>query len=130
MTRWKAILIFTGVFLAGVVTGGLAALRFAKAVVRERPPFEQMGAQQLKRLNDRLNLTEVQRERIRPILNEAGEELRRIRREQLKEGAQIMERAHQRIAAELDPRQREAFEEMRRALRERVRGGPHDKGGR
>jgi len=120
---WKVGLVFAGVFLAGAVVGGFASLRFARSFVQARgAPGDQSVTSNLKRLQDRLQLSAEQSAKIERIVASSGEELKRTRQESLR----VLRQMDARIEAELDARQKAEFTEMRRRWRERMggRGGP------
>lgn len=122
--NWKIIVAFVAVFLFGGVIGAVCGLRFAQRPVFPRPPLrpEQFDAQLMHRwMNARqLALTPEQKQRIRPIVFEAAESLRRLRRETLHSGSLIIEHMQDEIAALLNPEQRDRFNTMIQVQRERV----------
>ncbi|HEY0945254.1 MAG TPA: hypothetical protein VGD81_08295 [Opitutaceae bacterium] len=111
---WKVALAFTGVFLAGAVAGGIVSLRVAKSL-HAKKGSEGFVASQMERFTDALDLTPEQRTKIKPILDSAGDDLRRLRAET----AQIFQWMEGGIASELTPEQKEKFDEMQRKQRER-----------
>ena len=115
---WKVGLVFAGIFLAGAVAGGFAAVRLQKAFFQRSggPDALMMHSN---RLNERLKLEEPQRGRIGAIISATSDELRPLRRE-IDKAIQAM---NTKIVAELTPEQRKEFEEMQRRWKERVRGG-------
>jgi Spy/CpxP family protein refolding chaperone len=125
---WKVILVFIGVFIAGGLCGSALTLRTMKVPRPDgRPPvrFDIMG-----RLEKGLDLTEAQIEKIRPIVQRTQEETQRLRRENVRDLAAVMDRMHADLAAELTPEQRVKLEEMRKRFRERaerVRGQFRDR---
>ncbi len=80
-----------------------------------------IGPAMLRQLNQRLKLTDEQREKIRPVVVHAAEEMQRLRGENLQNTTRIVERMHLDIAAWLTPEQRDALEDMKVQMRERVR---------
>ena len=117
--RWKVILIFVGVFLAGAICGGPVAARLLRP---PRPDWRPGGMrlQVMERLEKELTLTEAQKERVRPLVLRAQEETQHMRRENIRNIAIVMDRMHADIAAELTPAQRIKLEEMRKRFRERA----------
>lgn len=79
-----------------------------------------IGPAMMRQLTQRLNLTKEQREKIRPIVSRAAEDLQRLRRESLEDTTRVMERMHGDIGDWLKPDQRTELEEMMRAMQERV----------
>jgi uncharacterized membrane protein len=118
---WKVLLVFLGVFLAGAVVGGFASLRFARSFVQTRSVSgDQFAASNLKRLQERLQLTPEQTAKIGRIVTASGEELKRLRQDT----ARVFRQMDTKIEAELDPQQKATFEEMRRRWRERSGNRP------
>jgi len=81
---WKVIWAFIGVFVAGSLFGGLLALRFdltrhwmaAKHAVG--PADAPVNPSLMQRFAKRLKLTPEQKEQLRPVMERAGEDFRRI----------------------------------------------------
>lgn len=118
---WKVLLVFFGVFLAGAIVGGFASLRFARSFVQTRGVLgDQFVASNLKRLQDRLQLTPEQAVKIERIVAASGEELKRLRQDTTR----VFRQMDAKIEAELDPRQKSEFTEMRRRWRERSGNRP------
>lgn len=122
---WQVVVAFIGIFIAGTFTGGLLALRIVKQLTPPRPPFNQGGVDQfapaqMRNFAEQLNLTNEQREKIRPIVQRSGEALRRLRQDTQHETREILERMHDRVAAELTPEQLVKFDEIRERWRQRM----------
>ncbi|MEO6005898.1 MAG: hypothetical protein ABIZ04_25985 [Opitutus sp.] len=116
--RLKVILIFTGVFIAGAVSGGPLAMRFMRP---DRPEWRRgLRLQVMERLEEELGLTAEQKNRVQPVVLRAQEETQRLRRENIKNIAVVMDRMHAEISAELTPEQRVKLEDMRKRFRERA----------
>jgi Spy/CpxP family protein refolding chaperone len=135
---WRVILAFVGIFIAGTVTGGLISLRLAQSMSvrgeRPRPAGQpqvaggagnqapqQFNPQLMRRVAEQLNLTPDQKEKMKLIEARTGEELRRLRRENLHSTELIIEKCQDDIAALLNPEQRAKFDEMILRARERIR---------
>lgn len=132
---WKVIFAFVGVFIAGAIFGGLFTLRSAGRRFSNLPPptvagpvprakslaAPPIGVAMMRQFTQKLKLTADQKEKIRPIVTRAGEDLARLRRENLQATTRVMERMHVDIAASLTPVQRTELEEMRKSMQERVR---------
>ncbi len=121
---WKVILAFLGVFLAGAVFGGFLSLRVARhffesAKPRGPVPLEQFSPQMFKRLAEKLELTPEQKEKIRPILKQTEEEMRRLRQSGMRESMAVADRMHDEVSALLTPEQKAKLESMKREMRER-----------
>lgn len=125
-TSWKVLLAFLGIFMAGTIFGGLFALRIAKFMTPppKRPaPVEQssgVAPQMMRRFTQELALTPEQREAIKPALQRADGEIFRLRRENFRDTARVMERLHSEVSAQLTPEQLVKLEEMQKALRDRI----------
>lgn len=145
---WKVVFAFVAVFIAGAVFGGLFTLRASGG---RRPPgsgfvgfdrpggpngpggngwqkqggqFQGMGAigpGMLGQLSRNLKLTDDQKEKIRPVVLKAAEDIQRLTRENVQNTTKIVERMHLDIATWLTPKQRDALEDMKLQMRERVR---------
>ena len=127
---WKVIAAFAGVFAFGGVFGGLIALRFEHQQPPRRPqPRGQAPAQPgiLMHLVDRLELTADQREKIRPTVERAEEDLRRIRATSFRESGVIFKRLNGDLEKDLTPEQRKRLERMQERQNEILNGG--DRGG-
>jgi len=115
---WKVVLAFVGVFVAGGLCGSALSLRLLRGFhLGGRPPVRLniMG-----RLEKSLNLTEAQKEKIRPIVQRTQQETQRLRRENVRDLAAVMDRMHADLKAELTPEQGVKLEEMRKRFRERA----------
>ncbi len=111
---WKVLFAFTGIFAAGVVTG-----TFVGVPLLHRVAPKPIMADQLKKITDQLDLSSAQRDKIRPILKQATEDLRKTRKEAFKSTTEILERMEASIANELTDAQRGRFGEMQAQERER-----------
>jgi Spy/CpxP family protein refolding chaperone len=122
---WKVILAFLGVFLAGAVFGGFISMRAAKRFMGNATPREpgapggQFSPQILKRLTERLGLTPEQQEKIRPILKQTEEEMRRLRQAGFRETIAVAEHMNEQMAALLTPEQKTKLDAMHQEMRER-----------
>lgn len=136
----KLSLICTGIFIAGGVSGVLGTLRYNE-IKREtrRANVDSFGPNQMRRFSEALDLSEEQRAQIRPILDETGEELRKLRRESYRSFAALTAQMEARMAEILTPEQRERLVDMQSEQRERLRkrladygrkrdGGDRDRG--
>ena len=74
----------------------------------------------MRRFENELNLTEVQKEKIEPILLRTQTEWRQFRQENVKNLMGVIDRMHLDVAAELTPEQQVKLEVMRKELRERT----------
>ena len=119
---WKVVLAFSGVFLAGVLAGGAITMRLEH---RPRfsgrlPPPPEFLPKMMERLTDRLELTGEQAAKIRPIIAQAQTDFQQLRRQHVKDVAQVMERMHNDVAALLTPEQKVKLDQMRQEFRARA----------
>lgn len=136
---WKVVLAFISVFIAGAVFGGLFTVGSARRAMaahkqpgpvvtppgsqppgKAPPPPAPLGPAIIRQITTRLSLTADQKEKIRPIVTRAAEDLQRLRRENLQDTTRTMERMYADVSAMLTPEQRTELEEMRRKMQERV----------
>ena len=89
---------------------------------RPRGPPEQINVHLLQRWLqfNQLNLTPWQRQRIRPIIADGNEDIRRLVRENLRNEQIIIEHVQDEIAAILNPAQRKDFNDMIALQRQRL----------
>lgn len=136
---WKVVLVFVGIFAAGLVTGGALGLRWARKPSsnnrgNQRPSVEQFGRNHMEFLDQRLDLTDEQKAVLQPIIQKASDELRQIQSQTFKQSNEIFERLNAEIASKLTPGQKVKFEEIRRFQKERMRSfiqsGPRREGGK
>jgi hypothetical protein len=92
-----------------------------------QPPRAPLMPAIMRQFNQRLNLRPVQRERIRPIVDRAAEDLQRLRQESeherqrnLADTVRVTDRMYSDVAALLSPDQREELETMRTQMQERA----------
>jgi len=118
---WKVILAFTGIFLAGILVGGLVTLRVGKSLAQRLPMAEQYGPKLMQRLVTQLDLTPEQQDKIKPIVDQAAEQLRELRRTTQRTTASVLERMQGDIGAVLTPAQKTKFDEQVSQQRERFK---------
>jgi Spy/CpxP family protein refolding chaperone len=133
---WKLVLLLTGIFLAGAVTGGFVTVRVARNWAQRAAQPEQWGPKRLKMLAKKLELTPEQIEKLQPIIKRDMEDLNRVRQTGFREARRILERMESDVAAELTSEQKVKFEQLNKELRERMQhfshehqgpGGMHDR---
>lgn len=139
MNYWKVILATVVIFGAGVLTGGLlvnyvehphsksphraqasAATRPAtnnaslpRLLDIPRPPLaEKLGKQFVQQLNETLQLTPEQRERIEKIIADGQDRNRELWTNVAPKMRAVMQEVHQQIRAELSSEQLKSFEEL------------------
>jgi hypothetical protein len=121
---WKIVVAFVVVFLAGGAIGSVFTLRYAKPPPPAAPqaPPQQFNVRLLQRWlqSPQLNLTPWQRQRIRPIIADGNEDVRRLVRENLRNEQIIIEHVQDEVAAILNPVQRKDFYDMIALQRQRL----------
>lgn len=117
---FKVSLFILGIFACGVVVGGFGARRFAPP---PRPPggSEGFGPHVMRRLTSELSLSDAQRTAIGPIIQRAGDELRELRRESMRQTGAVIETMDAAVLAELSPEQREKFVVLKEAQKARMK---------
>ena len=118
---WKVILAFTGIFVAGILVGGLVTLRWGKNVSQRQPMGEQFGPQLMERLVTQLDLTPEQQAKVKPIVDAAPEELKQVRRTTQRTSAAVLVRMQGDIGTVLTPEQKTKFDTQVGQARERIR---------
>lgn len=115
----KIIFAVSGIFLAGAVTGGFVSLRVASSISEKRITPDRFGPAQMERLAQRLDLTDEQLEKIRPIINQTAENVNKTRRDTFKATADLIDRMDAEVAKVLTAEQRERLAAMRAEENER-----------
>ncbi|OAM90354.1 hypothetical protein OH491_25875 [Termitidicoccus mucosus] len=107
---------FIGIFLCGAITGGFLSVRYARGLVQKKA-VEQMTAGQWRRISDLVDLTEEQRAKITPIVQQFVKEQQVLR----KNTQTLAEKLNADIEAVLTDAQREEFAKRREEMRETER---------
>ena len=118
---WKVILAFTGIFIAGILVGGLVTLRWGRNFAQHQPGGEQYGPQLMQRLVNQLDLTPEQQAKVKPMVDQATEELRQLRHSTQRTTAAVLVRMQGDISAVLTPEQKAKFDEQVSQARERIK---------
>ena len=120
MKRWKVILGIALIFVAGLLAGWLGSIQYAKI----QPPFHRQSAEDrtrsiMKRLNDKLDLTDEQRARMEVIVLQTQQQARKLFKEQGRKLHGLMERDMEEFKKILNPDQQQKLEELHREFEER-----------
>ena len=118
---WKVILAFTGIFLAGVLVGGLVTLRVVRNVAHRLPMSDQFGPQLMRRLVTQLELSPDQEAKLKPIVDQAAEELRQLRHTTQRTTESVIVRMQGDISALLTPAQKAKLDALVDQQRERLK---------
>ena len=117
---WKLVLLLTGIFFAGAITGGVVTVRYGRQLAQMRAQPEQWGPARLKMLAQRLDLTPEQVEKLRPIIKRDMEDLNRLRQHGMSETRRVLQRMEADITAELTPEQKGKFEKLTEEIRAKM----------
>ena len=113
--RWKLILAFVLVFLAGAACGFFGALHVHHFFARMDSGAM---AQHLKqRLRAELKLTPEQMQKISPIIDRAASELKTKREQTMRDVHEIFKQAHREMQPFLTPEQRTRLEQLEKRHR-------------
>ncbi len=113
--KWKALVAVIGVLLVGLVSGALLG-RFYLEPYRGKGKLERKHIQ---KLSEELNLSEEQRAKIAPSLNEARRELHMIRFESFDKADQVIAKLEDHIRPHLKPDQVKKLDDLTKSFRER-----------
>ncbi|MGI9114549.1 MAG: hypothetical protein DLM52_11445 [Chthoniobacterales bacterium] len=118
--RWKLILAFALVFLAGAASGFFGAVHFGIMLFHHQRPGP-MAEHMKQHLRDELKLTPQQVDKIAPIVDHATASLEAKREETAREVHAIFEEMHARISPLLTDEQRERLRRMEERHRQMMR---------
>ena len=126
MNSWKVILASLVIFGTGVVTGGLLvdhthharraleheAVRTPPEIPMPKPIADRIGKQLIQTLNDKLQLTQEQKEKIQKIVADGQDRNHAIWTNVAPQMRAVIQDVHQQIREQLTPEQKEQFEEL------------------
>ena len=120
---WKLIILLAGIFIAGVGSGTLVAMRVWRKPPSTRPPpsAELWSTMHVKRIIEDLDLQPAQVEKIRPIVDRRMLELFQQRARFLDDNHALREVMEREVAEFMTPEQRAKYEKMNREYHERMR---------
>jgi len=128
MSKWKIIVYLSALFLAGVVTGGILAAQIGRHMMMRVMQPEAMAGHWQHDLENRLNLTAAQSEKIAPIIRDSMNSFGPAMRDQM---GLALSNCNARIEQELTPEQKIKFAEIEKEqqqfVRSRFNGGPPQK---
>ncbi len=116
LRHWKIVLCMGAIFVVGAITGGALTLKAVhtsvwRNIVRNQL-FGDWSSTTMKRLQTQLKLRPEQDQKIQPILDDAGRELKGITREAFTQVVSTTTHANEMVAKELDPDQRQIFDRV------------------
>jgi hypothetical protein len=112
---WHVVVAFLVVFVAGGAIGTVYTLHYGPKLPPPAPlpQPEQFGPNLMRRwMNNNLHLTPAQIARIRPMIRDAAEDIRRTQSESAHSTQLILEHMQDEIATVLDPEQRNQLDNM------------------
>ncbi len=112
LTSWKTVCYLAAIFLGGGVTGAVITAGTVKKKAFPPPDPAHIARHMRSRLQDRLQLTPAQMEKIDPIIDRASAELAAAQTDSRQRVAEIFRKANAQIATELTPEQQRTFAEM------------------
>ena len=110
--KWKLIVGFILVFVAGGISGAFLGGLYARHLFFGFHHPEQIGARMKERLRTELNLTPEQLAKISPIIDKTAVQLREIRRETAGRVHETIAEAHRQMAANLTDEQRQKLQQI------------------
>ena len=113
--RWKLILAFVLVFLAGAASGFFGAFHAHHFFARMDPGS--MAQHMKQRLRAELKLTPEQMQQISPVIDRAASQLKTKREQTMRDVHEIFEQAHRGMQPFLAPEQRTRLEELEKRHR-------------
>ncbi len=113
--RWKLILAFVLVFLAGVACGFFGTLHADYFFARM--DSESMAQHMKQRLRAELKLTPQQMQQVSPIIDRAASQLKTKREQTMRDVHEIFEQTHRDMQPFLTPEQRTRLEELEKRHR-------------
>jgi len=114
--RWKLILAFVLIFLAGAACGFFGALHVRQVFFAHMAP-DSMAQHMKERLRAELRLTPDQMQKISPIIDRAASQLKATREQTMRSVHDIFSQTHHEIQPLLTPEQRIKLQEMEKRHR-------------
>ncbi len=124
-TKPKIAVYMAGIFLAGGLSGGFAGYHLARHQFFRLPPPRNMSEHIMNRFDSDLRLSADQDTQIKPLVEEACNQLHVLHQKAMDDGGRVMSNMDATIILLLTPEQKTKFEEMKR---ERM-GPPKDRKG-
>lgn len=106
---------------AGQLTPGKVQVGTPTAVPAAPIPPGRIAPALMNQLTKRLSPTAEQKEKIKPIVGRAAEDIQRMQREHLQDTTRVSERMYEDVSLVLTAEQRTHLEKMRQEMHERVR---------
>ena len=117
-TQWKSIAYVADIFATGSITGASIALSVVHHESATPVRARDMAQRLRHRLESRLKLTPAQVQKIGPIIDKLGEDMKSVQVETIQRLGKLLDTANAQIATELTPEQKCRFEAMQKKRRE------------
>jgi Spy/CpxP family protein refolding chaperone len=114
--RWKLILAFVLIFLAGAACGFFGAVHMHRVFFTHMAP-DSMAQHMKERMRVELRLTPDQMQKISPIIDRAASQLKTTRDQTMRSVHEILSQTHREMQPLLTPEQRIKLEEMEKRHR-------------
>ena len=114
--RWKLILAFVLIFLAGAACGFFGAVHMHRVFFAHMAP-DSMAQHMKERMRVELRLTPEQMQKISPIIDRAASQLKTTRDQTMRSVHEILSQTHHEMQPLLTPEQRIKLEEMEKRHR-------------
>ena len=112
--RCKSIAYIAAIFIVGAIAGASVAMSINHRRMGGPMRAHEMIQLVRGRLRERLDLTSAQVQKIDPIIEKLGTEMRAIHMDAMQRAGKLMDNAHDQIAAELTPEQKKKLERLDR----------------
>jgi Spy/CpxP family protein refolding chaperone len=124
MRKWKLVISVALVFILGVLVGSMGTGLYMKHRFHPKKDPSEMRAFILERFSDKLDLTEVQRNKFKVIIDQVGERLEEHFRKTHSEIGEIVEPGFSQMREFLSPEQQEKFDELIKRLERHRKARP------
>lgn len=119
--HWKMILGLAAIFAAGFGTGVISVVLLVHRTITHPVQIKVWTEARLGELERHLKLTPEQKEKVRPIIEKAGNRIRSIVANGLAEVVETEREAYDELIKELTPEQQKELEKRRDEIRKRLR---------
>ena len=127
LSKWKVAVYLAAIFLAGGISGWMAATTLARYTA-SNPPHPRQIAGTFKERTRSLNLDQEQQHKVDIIAERSAAELSVINEENIRRIKQCFSNRHAQVSALLNPAQREQFDRIEKERRQRKAAKNHRDG--